>query len=221
MQIHKTIFIRHANRRHISVPSDFSEGGLTIEGKINAFKAGRFLKGRFSEDIQEIHTSRRKRCRETAMLISLGYSPIKRVPLISELKEPDTLCAGFVKNVDEWNHLCMNSDFFSMFFMQTETLFKRYSKFNLFKYNSPSDYADEVLQKYLVEKSIIAVTHDFTIAPLWVALSNKLGFCLEGIGGRPGYLTGIVIYHAQGKILKIESINAIAKNVSTVFSAQN
>ncbi len=214
-----TIIMRHSNRPHIVTPEDFATANLTFTGKINAFKAGRFLKDSYK--IDEIHSSFRQRCYDTATLVSLGYSPFKNIPITREQGEFDTLCAGFVKNMDEWNHLSMNHDFFIMFYGNMNALFTRYKPYNVFKHDSATPYAQEVMKKYLKNKNILAIAHDSTIAPLWVTLSGEFGFRLNGLADRPGFLNGIVIHHVNGEIQRLEKIDAKRKAIRQIYPPQN
>lgn len=209
-----TVLIRHANRQDISHPDKVRTAELTLDGVINAHKAGRFLKQKFPAE--EIYTSPFKRCIDTGKVIALAYGNGMRV--IGEESEYGALCCGFLKEgkAEEWFEISCSINL-KEFFEDITKAYSTYHSFGIMKYNNAFDYARDVLAKYLMKKDIIAVTHDSTIAPVLAFLSAEYKCDIELAGKQPPYLTGVAIRHEEGNIISIKSVDALKNVVKICF----
>lgn len=192
-----TIILRHADRQHIGKLENTEKAGLTFKGILNSIRMG-FLLHKYK--ITKIKTSYILRCFNTARYIKMGYAPFKKIEIERAKNNGELVSSGYIKNENFWDWI-----------RYQYTIKKDWEKFKEYydemikrgwaQFNSIEDFTNQFMLENLTNENTLIITHDTTIIPLLIGL-KKYG--VEESFPKP--LSGIIIYHENGEIKKLEWI---------------
>ena len=202
-----TIVLRHSNRRIITKKEDHKKAGLTLLGRLNALRAGAFIKQKFG-DFDEICSSNIKRCYTTACMMKIGIGDAN-IPIIRE-NPYGVITAGYVKEgmVGQWIEWFIKNGYRVSGMYYTER-FREWHNFGIVRYGELAAYWQEFSNAYLLDnKNRIIIGHDVTVGPLIEHLSSVYRFNLTDNMVKPSYLSGFALLYKELSIHKIWWIEA-------------
>jgi len=194
-----TIILRHAERNKIKRIEETETAKITLNGLISSIRMGFFLNQKF-KDITKIKTSYIERCYNTARYIKWAYAPFKKIEISRAKNNGELVSSGYMKNEHfwDWVHFHYGREMKWVFF---EEYYYEMIKRGWANYNSIDEFTYDFLKENLTNQNTLIITHDTTVIPLLIGL-KKYG--TKELFPHP--LSGIIIYHKNGEIKKLEWI---------------
>ncbi|MCX8206130.1 MAG: histidine phosphatase family protein [Candidatus Micrarchaeota archaeon] len=199
-----TMILRHADREHFNKDlSNVFTANLLAEGKLRAHKMGRMVRKQFGV-ANTVYTSIAPRCYHTGVIIAHSSKGFVAPVIECERSKYGDFSGGFLKEgmMESWvsvvpGHLASKRPYRDIMRGWVESGLARLDR---------DGYAEHILSKYIMERNILAITHDTTVAPLAEYLAEKWGFEFTSEMYCPPFLTGLCLLHDAGALSAIKWI---------------